>query len=83
MKEAIIALTVIALIQGCTNKTEATRILKENGYRAVIVTGWDPMMGDKGDFYSTGFQAISPSGCLVRGAVTSGLWFKGATIRFK
>jgi hypothetical protein len=60
---------------------EATRILSSQGYTEIEITGWRPLMGSDSDTYSTGFKAKSPSGQIVTGAVTSGVFFKGHTVR--
>jgi hypothetical protein len=73
-------LFVAVLMNGCTDPEGTQRVLKQQGYSAVEITGWRPFAGDKQDWYSTGFKAVSPSGDLVTGVVTSGL-FKGNTIR--
>ncbi len=64
----------------CTDEQGATRVLQQNGYKDVHITGFRPFMKSESDFYSTGFDAISPSGDRVTGAVTGGL-LKGKTIR--
>ncbi len=79
-KLVIIALTLLALT-GCTRSDEATKVLKANGYTDITITGWRPFMAGKDEAFSTGFQAKSPSGTVVTGAVTSG-FLKGSTIRF-
>jgi len=65
---------------GCSQPEQATRVLQQQGYTEIEITGWRPMMAGKDDTYSTGFRAKSPSGAIVTGAVTSGV-FKGSTIR--
>jgi hypothetical protein len=60
----------------------ATEVLEAQGYTQVQITGYRWFIGDKGDFYHTGFKAKSPNGTPISGAVTKGLLFKGATIRF-
>lgn len=77
----VVALLVFILPSGCTSESTARRVLDEQGYTQVEITGWRPFMKSKYDFYSTGFKAVSPSGKVVTGAVTSG-FFKGSTIRF-
>lgn len=69
-------------ITGCTNTVKAQRILEQNGYTNVQMTGYDPFMCSEGDDFSDGFTATSPKGMQVEGAVCSGI-MKGATIRFK
>ena len=75
----LLVFTVI-LPHGCTHPESTVRVLEEQGYTNVQITGWRPLSVDKNDIYSTGFTAISPKGNEVTGVVTSGL-FKGNTVR--
>jgi hypothetical protein len=65
---------------GCTQPTEAERVLRQSGYTQIEITGWRPFAAGEDDTYSTGFKARSPSGETVTGAVTAGI-LKGSTIR--
>ena len=76
---ALIALGCV-LPSACTRPDDATRILRQSGYRDIEITGWRPFAKSEKDVFSTGFEATSPNGETVTGAVTSG-WFKGGTIR--
>lgn len=81
MKKLIaLALISIAFVVGCTDPDGATRVLQQNGYTQIEITGYKPWMGGD-DTISTGFRARSPNGTFVTGAVTSD-WGKGSTIRF-
>lgn len=81
----IISIVVFAMVfslsNGCCDESGATKLLQSTGFTQVRITGFRPFMGGEGDFYSTGFEAISPNGTKVTGAVTGGL-FKGNTIRY-
>lgn len=77
---AFIAATVYYGPSACTRPEEATRVLRQQGYKNIEITGWRPWMKAKDDAYSTGFRATSPGGEVVTGAVTGAL-FKGSTIR--
>lgn len=68
-------------IRGCTDEETARRVLENNGYKNVEITGYRYFMRSDTDMFSTGFVATSPNGSRVSGAVCSG-YFKGATIRF-
>ena len=70
------------LAGGCKDAAGTQRVLEQNGYTNIVITGWRPFMKSEKDWYSTGFKATSPNGSNVTGAVTSGLVFKGNTIRF-
>lgn len=65
---------------GCVNENLTRRVLTEQGYTHIEMTGYRWFMSDEADFYSTGFKAKSSNGSNVSGAVSSGP-FKGATIR--
>jgi hypothetical protein len=74
----IIVLSSLIFATGCTDKGGATRTLEQAGYKNIRTTGYRWLAGD--DAFRTGFEATSPSGMRVTGAVTRG-WFKGSTIR--
>lgn len=79
----IIGLIIVscwAMPQACTQPENATRVLRQSGYKNIRITGWRPFAKSEKDVFSTGFEATSPSGEPVTGAVTSG-WLKGSTIR--
>lgn len=65
---------------GCTRSDLATRVLQDNGFKNVEITGWRPFMCGEDDHFSTGFRATK-EGRTVTGCVCSGV-FKGSTIRF-
>lgn len=60
----LLALCLLALA-ACTDDDNATRVLQQSGYTQIKITG---------------FEAVSPAGAQVSGAVTGGP-FKGNTIR--
>lgn len=72
---------ILGLLSGCTDASTAKRVLHQQGYTDVVITGYRPFVGSDGDTYVTGFEATAPNGSRVTGAVCSGL-LKGATIRF-
>ena len=82
---AVIAIIFVFIISfalnSCTDEDGARRILQQNGYKDITITGsrWD--MRGRDDVYVTGFEATSPSGTRISGAVCRGL-FKGSTIVF-
>jgi len=78
---AIIIVVLCFSLRGCTDEDGARRVLQQNGYKDITITGYRWGMGGEKDTYVTGFEATSPSGARVSGAVCSGL-FKGSTIRF-
>lgn len=70
----------LLVLTACTDATTARRVLAQQGYTNIEITGYRAFMKSEDDTYSTGFRATSPAGQVVTGAVTSG-WGKGATIR--
>lgn len=80
MRHSIIIILFALLLTGCTRREKATRILEDQGYTEIEITGWRPFMASKNENFSTGFRAKSPSGKIVTGAVTERL-FGGSTIR--
>lgn len=70
------------LLVACTNPDGATRVLKENGFKDVQITGYKWLTCSEDDIYHTGFRAIGPVGTKVSGTVCEGLFFKNSTIRF-
>lgn len=67
----------------CTNAPDATRVLEENGYTNVQITGYNWLSCSKDDEVHTGFIAKSPNGRTITGTVCAGLLFKNSTIRFE
>lgn len=76
----IICIVIVTRIGGCSDPEGTERVLRQQGFTEVEVTGWRPLSASKGDVYSTGFRAKAPNGESVTGAVTSGFW-KGHTVR--
>jgi hypothetical protein len=73
---------VVLLCCGCTDMSEANRVLSAQGYTKIQSTGYAFWSCGQDDFYHTGFIATSPNGTRVEGTVCSGIFFKGATVRF-
>jgi hypothetical protein len=81
MKSIFIALIATAfLCSACTNPDTAIRILTDDGYSEIQITGYVPFGCSEDDVYATGFTATNSNGKIVRGVVCSGL-LKGSTIR--
>jgi len=76
-----LALGSALCLSGCTDAPTAERVLRQNGYTNIEITGYRYGVGGENDTYVTGFRAKSPSGQIVTGAVCNG-FLKGATIRF-
>ena len=83
MKVQILGLSIVVLLfVGCTDKENAERILRNDGYTDIVITGYDFLGCSKDDFQHTGFVAKKQNNS-VEGTVCSGLLFKNSTIRFK
>lgn len=84
MKRIMIAVAFLFFIGGgCTDNNKAERILSENGYKNIQMTGYNFFACGKEDFYHSGFRATSPNGHTVTGTVCAGILFKNSTIRFE
>lgn len=79
---AILAVTAMLGLSGCTSQKDAQRALTAEGYENIQYTGYNPFACSDDDFYHTGFSAVNEKGRLVTGTVCSGLFFKSATIRY-
>jgi hypothetical protein len=81
MRYAIVL--ILILLAACTDPKDATRILADQGYTNIQITGYSWFSCSKDDTYRTGFTATAPSGRQVSGTVCAGLLFKNSTIRFE
>ena len=75
-----ILLLIVLLTIGCTKSDDTLRILKDQGYTNITITGYNHFSCGKGDKFKTGFTALSQANKVVSGTVCTGL-FKGSTIR--
>ncbi len=75
-------LIVVALLIACTDAPNTERVLREQGYTAIKITGYAAWMCSEKDNFATAFEAKSPAGINVKGAVCSG-FLKGNTIRLR
>jgi hypothetical protein len=82
-------LTVLATLSGCNVDQEtAERVLADEGYHEVELTGWAPLSCSQGDAFKSGFRArrtvLNPNGTtserVVVGTICCG-WFKACTVR--
>ena len=73
---------ITAAITGCTDPEGAERTLAANGYTEIKLNGSD-YAACGNDWYSTRFEARSPSGTHLTGVVCKGFWQKATTIRFE
>lgn len=87
MKSKILVISILILLIGLiiyvnpfVDKDTCRRVLSQQGYTQIKITGYRFFMAGQDETTSTGFTAKSPSGQYVSGAVTSGP-FKGNTIR--
>lgn len=83
MKKILIVLAAVIMISGCTDADNAHRILENNGYSNIQITGYNLFGCSEDDFQHTGFTATGPTGKTVSGTVCSGILFKNSTVRFQ
>ncbi len=81
MTKLLPAIALVLALAACSDGDTARRVLMQQGYTEIEITGWSPFSCSQDDTFSTGFQAKSPAGLRVTGTVCSA-FFKGATIRF-
>lgn len=82
MKYALmLALLGTIVMTGCTQPQSAERILTQQGYTHIEMTGWRPFSCGHDDSFATGFKAQTVNGSQVTGVVCEGLIFKASTIR--
>lgn len=62
MKRILIAVAFVLFIGGCTDNDNAQRILSQNGYTNISMTGYNFFSCSESDFYHSGFRALSPDG---------------------
>lgn len=79
----IILLLFALLFASCTDEEQARRVLENQGYTKIQITGYKHFSCGKDDSTSTGFNAMSPADKPVSGVVCCGLWLKNCTIRFE
>lgn len=80
MKNILIAAILCFALHACTDDNRAKRILEEQGYTNVAITGYSLFACSEDDIYATGFTATSPNGHAVKGTVCCGA-LKNCTIR--
>lgn len=78
----LLALCIVMIFSGCTDKENAKRVLANDGFTNITITGYSIFGCSKDDFQRTGFIA-KKGNKTVEGTVCSGLLFKNSTIRFK
>ena len=83
MLRVLVAVVGLCVMAGCTDPVTAERVLSEQGYTDIQITGYRFFGCSEDDFYVTGFNATSPVGKRVEGCVCQGFLFKNATIRFQ
>ena len=79
---SLLLLLIVIFLDSCSDPSTSRRILEENGYTDIQITGYKWVGCSNDDDYTTGFQAISPAGALISGTVCSSMFWKNATIRF-
>ncbi|EAQ28704.1 hypothetical protein NAP1_13933 [Erythrobacter sp. NAP1] len=76
---AVVAFPFVAPV-ACTQPDRAREVLEIQGYSDIEISGYAYLACGNGDVFATAFEATSPSGQAVEGAVCSGI-FKGNTVR--
>lgn len=76
----LILLTTVLFISGCIDAQNTKRVLEDDGYKSIGITGYKYFACSGDDFYHTGFIA-NKNGKRISGTVCRGLFFKGNTIR--
>lgn len=71
---------LIICLTSCTDTDKATRILQDQGYKDITITGYKTWSCSSDDTFKTGFTAKSTIGKTIEGTVCSS-WAKGSTIR--
>lgn len=80
MKKLLPLVFLFGLV-GCTDAPNATRVLTQNGYTDVAITGYKPFSCGDDYTFSTGFEATNiASKAHVTGTVCSG-FLKGNSIK--
>lgn len=82
IKRVAAVLCVVALMSGCTREDHARELLGSQGMTEIDITGYRMFICSDDDKFSTGFMAKSVGGKYVSGSVCSGLFGKGATVRY-
>lgn len=82
MKKLLLIAVLSVALSACTDVFGASRVLESQGMTEIELTGYAWFSCSEDDFYKTKFRAVSVTGEKVSGAVCSGLFFKGATVRY-
>jgi hypothetical protein len=82
MRKLLLVAGCLALAACFTDPQDARRVLEDQGYTDVQITGYAFAACGEHDTYSTGFTATSPNGRRIGGTVCKGAFFKNQTVRF-
>lgn len=78
----MISVALMLAVSACTNSEDAHRALRNSGYTDIQTGDYAFFACGRDDFYHTKFTAKNQQGQFVSGVVCSGLFLKGATVRF-
>jgi uncharacterized lipoprotein NlpE involved in copper resistance len=81
-KSILLVLLIILFLLGCTDKENAEKFLKKEGYSDITITGYNFFACTKDDSESTGFIA-KINGKVVEGTVCTGMLLRNHTIKLK
>jgi hypothetical protein len=74
---------ILLALTGCTRPEHARKVLADQGFKDITITGYSWFSCGKDDSFSTGFEATSANGAKVKGTVCEGMLFKNATVRYE
>lgn len=74
------AILFAAVAFGTRDNAGVVRVLQQQGYTEIKLTGYRMFAGGRDDTWAEGFEATTPSGERITGAVTYGP-FRAKTIR--
>lgn len=77
----VIVFCLLLFFVGCTDKKGTQKLLEQEGYIKVEITGLNFLSCGQYDWFRTGFIAYK-NDKRISGTVCKGLLFKGKTIRF-
>ena len=80
-KKMIAAVCISLMTAGCMQSPDsATRVLQDQGYKNIEITGYRFYGCSDDDNFHTGFKAVTPAGVTVTGVACSG-WLSGTHIK--
>lgn len=81
MERLLLAALAVVALAGCSQPEHAVKTLEAQGYTDVRTDGFAWFACSEDDTWQTKFYAKSSNGTPISGAVCTGLFLKGSTIR--